>query len=552
VVLVLLLTAGCDSIAPKGSGPSFEVSFPSSVHSDPITGRIFVFISRTVTPEPRLDSAQTFAVEANEWKPGQTAVIDSNTLGHPFRSVSEIPEGDYYVQAFGHVYVRYPRADGHVIWGLDQWNGQDFTESPGNLYSKVQKVHLDPHSSSKLTFSLTEVVPSKPEPTDTEWVKYIKFESKVLTKFWGRPMYLGAIVLLPKDYGSHPDQKYPVIYNPRNHYMRDGPFSFTTDEVHETDEERVKREGLGFETGYQFYQSWKSDHFPRMITVTIVNYTPFYDLSSDMNSVNDGPYADALMNELIPYLEENFRIIPKPWARVLMGKSSGGRDAFGLQLHYPDFFGGVWVFYPWAFNYKCYFVMNIYEDENAFLVAKREGFGSHWAPLERYQPYTTTGQPVTSVRMSSLDDLVQGGRSGVSAEWTGSDNALNSPIGDDGYPKVLFDKLTGKIDREVAEYWKQHDLAYYAETNWSTLGPKLIGKLHFYIGDMDEWHRNYGVRDFENFLKTAKPYYDGSFQYGPLKGHEWQPMTNAELVKSLAAYVVKKSPAGTPAPWNTR
>jgi hypothetical protein len=541
------------SAQEKTLGASFEVSFPASVRQQPITGRIFVFIGHSGEPELRLqDSPQFFAIEANQWKPDQVAVIDEKTLGYPFRNLKDVPAGDYYVQAFANVYVEYPRADGHVIWGLDQWNGQDFTRSPGNLYSKTQKVHLDARGNSQIRLNLTEFIPPVQQPADTEWVKYIKIESKLLSRFWGRPMYLGAIVLLPRGYSSQPEVHYPAIYYQKSHYLRDSPFGFSTENPPETEEERRKRENLGYETGYEFYKAWSSDHFPQMIAVTFLNPTPYYDFSSAMNSDNNGPYGDAIMTELIPYIEERFRIIREPYARVLVGKSSGGRDALALQLFHPNFFGGAWLFYPWAFNYRRYFVMNIYETENAFeLTAKEAGeFGNEWSPLERYLPRTTSGQPVSSLRQNGLFDEVQGGRSGVSAEWTGSDNALNSPVGDDGYPKPLFDKLTGKVDREVADHWRAHDLAFYLETNWAKIGPQLVGKLHFYVGDMDEWFRNYGVHDLEKFLEgTKNPYYNGSFEYGPLKGHLWQPMTNAELVKIVAAFVSKNVPKGSDSAW---
>jgi hypothetical protein len=483
-----------------------------------------------------------FGVDADHLAPGQLLTVDDRVLGTPLRSTSDIPSGDLYIQAYVKVYREYHRADGHVIWGLDQWDGQDNSASPGNLHSTVQRVHIDRSPGQRFRLELTEVAAPLPPTVDTDWMKYVKIKSKLLSDFWGSPIYLGAAVLLPRDYASHPDRRYPVIYDPRNHYRRDGPFAFTTDSSPETDEARRRREGLGFETGYQFYQSWRSEQFPRMIVVTLIDPTPYYDFSAAMNSVNNGPYDDAIMQELIPYLEGHFRIIRAPYARILVGKSSGGRDALGLQLHHPDFFGGAWVFYPWSFNYRKYFGFDIYEAENAFVVSWKESQGFHtrfeWAPLDRLIVRTTDGKPVLTLRSQALDEVVAGGKSGVGAELTGSDDALNGPVGKDGYPRPLYDKLTGTIDREVADYWHRHDLAYYAETNWPKIGQLLVGKLHFYVGDMDEWHRNFGVRDFESFLMTTtNPYYAGSFTYGPLKGHEWQPMTNADLVRMVADYV---------------
>jgi S-formylglutathione hydrolase FrmB len=543
-----------------GSAQRIEVSFPSSVRRDSLTGRVFVVISRKGSPEPVEQasgfSPETLAVVADHLQPGQAAIIDASTVGSPLMSLTDIPPGDYYAQAYARVYVDYHRADGHLLWGLDQWDGQDDADSPGSLRSDVQRVHIGGLGEPVVKLALTKVTPARPAVTDSEWVKNVKIKSYLLSKFWGRPIYLGATVALPQDYAAHPERSYPVIYEPRNHYRRDGPFTFTTDNPPETTEEKSLRESHGVETGYQFYKAWSGPDFPRMIAITLIDPTPFYDFSSVMNSVNNGPYDDAVMQELIPYLETHFRILRQPWARMLVGKSSGGRDAFGMQLHHPDFFGGAWIFYPWAFDYRHYFSFDIYTTRNAFLVDPSEtgGFLStdEWRPTERTFVRTLRSQPATTTRAWMLNEQVSGGDTGVGAELTGSDNALNSPMRDDGYPRMLYDKLTGVIDPEVANAWRSHDLMAFVEDNWTTIGPKLVGKLHFYVGDMDEWFRNYGIHDLQDYLRKAKPDYAGSFTYGPLKGHEWQPMTNAELVRQVADYIVQSAPKGADMTWRER
>src|SRR5512146_1667709 len=134
------------------SGPTrFEVSFPQSAHAAAITGRVFVVISRSPAREPRLEvgdwmeETPFFGADVSQLAPGQAAVIDGTTPGYPLPSLKDLPAGDYFVQALINVYTEFHRSDGHVIWGhLDQWEGQQFNRSPGNLYSEVQQVHLDP------------------------------------------------------------------------------------------------------------------------------------------------------------------------------------------------------------------------------------------------------------------------------------------------------------------------------------------------------------------------------------------------------------------------
>jgi hypothetical protein len=372
-------------------------------------------------------------------------------------------------------------------------------------------------------------------------VKRIKFQSKLLSNFWGQPIYLGATVLLPKGYDTHPGVRYPVLYD-QGHFSLRPPFGFSTiDPRLGEDRQRFLREHH-FESGYDFYQKWISEDFPRFIIVTFQHPTPYFDDSYAVNSANNGPYGDALLTELIPYLEEHFRIIREPYARVLSGGSTGGWESLALQVLHPDFFGGTWTFYPDPIDFRRYQLTDIYKDENAFFEP-----GHQWLQAERYMERGADGQPKVTARAMSQLEAVLGshGRSGQQFEiW----EAAYGPAGDDGYPKPLWDKLTGKIDHSVADYMRDHgyDLSYDIRTNWPTLGPKLVGKLHLYCGDMDNYYLNLAVYLLEDFLKDTKdPYYAGSFDYGrPMKGHGWQPMTQSALLRLMAEHIIKNAPRG--------
>ena len=330
--------------APQSGATKFEISFPAAAHADAITGRVFVMISKKDTPEPRMqaggygDTSPIFASDVSALAAGQTTVIDGNTQGYPLRSLRDIPAGDYYVQALMNIYTEFHRADGHTIWAhMDQWEGQHFARSPGNIYSEVQKVHLDPGAGYAVKFSLTKVIPAVTVPADTAYVKHIKIQSDMLTKFWGHPMFIGAVVLLPKGYDVHPDAHYPVIYD-EGHFSLGAPFGFTPENEPVPDAMRARLSDVNRETGYEFYQSWTSDSFPRMIAVTFQHPTPYFDDSYAVNSANNGPYGDALVKEMIPYLESHFRMIPKAYARVLTGGSTGGGNRSRVQVYLSRFF----------------------------------------------------------------------------------------------------------------------------------------------------------------------------------------------------------------------
>ena len=550
------LLAACANAAPlpPAADTKFEVSFPASVHAGAITGRVFVVVSTTDKPEPRLqagslgDAGPFFGADVNALAAEKSAVIDASTPGSPVKSLRDVPAGDYYVQALVNIYTEFHRADGHTVWlHMDQWEGQHFNRSPGNLYSEVQKVHLDPAAGYDIKLSLTKEIPPVQVPADTAWVKHIKIQSEMLTKFWGHPMYIGAVVLLPKGYDEHPNAHYPTIFQ-HNHFNLRPPFDFSTEDFPIRPELRESLNSLNRETGYEFYQAWNSENFPRMIVVTLQHPTPYYDDSYAVNSVNNGPYGDALVKEMIPYLEAHFRMIPKPYARVLTGGSTGGWESLAVQVFYPDFFGGTWTLYPDSVDFRRYGTVNAYEDDNAFFEP-----GHKWVQVPRSVMRTSEGQDeITLQQFSQMEDVLGShNRSGEQIEiW----DAAYGPVGDDGYPKPLWDKKTGKIDHSVALYMRDHgyDLSYNIRTNWATLGPKLRGKIHVYVGDMDNFYLNLAVYKLEEEMKKlTNPACECDFQYGrPMKGHGWQPTTTANLVKWMAEHVEKNAAGEDAKQWH--
>jgi hypothetical protein len=424
---------------------------------------------------------------------------------------------------------------------MDQWEGQQFNKSPGNLYSAVGHFHLDPLSGYEIRLTLTQTIPPVQIPADTQYVKHIRIQSKLLTQFWGQPIYLGATVLLPQGYADHPTAHYPVLYE-QGHFSLRPPLGFS--------EERTGSEGPPREgriSGQELYRRWMSNNFPRMIVVTFQHPTVFFDDSYAVNSANDGPYGDAIMQELIPYLEERFRIIRQPYARVLSGGSTGGWESLALQVFHPEFFGGTWTFYPDPVDFSRYGIVDIYTDANAFLAP---GYDPPIPerPLER----TAEGLTDLTIRQMSQFEEVLGshGRSGQQLEaW----EAVYGPVGADGYPRPLWDKQSGRIDPQVANYMRDHgyDIRYYLEQNWARIGPQLAGKIHVYCGDMDNFYLNLAVYRLEGFLRSVNnPPYGGSFEYGrPMKGHGWTPLNQAELLSTMAEYISRHAPQGADNSW---
>lgn len=541
VALAAALAGAAGGVAPAAAQtPRFEVTFPESAHPGPLTGRLVLVIAREAEPEPRLRISPRgptiLGVDVEGLRPGEAAVVDANALGYP-AGLDALPPGEYYAQAVINVYEEVRRADGHTLWlPMNDGRIEPFNIRAGNLYSDVRRVRIGEGGTVRLEAS--HVIPPAPDPVDTEWIHHVRIRSEKLSAFWGRPIYIHATVLLPKGFHERTDVRYPAVYT----FGHRVPFGFTTDST------RVRGLGqinpvTGVETGYDFYKSWIADDFPRIVAISFQQQTPYFPDSYSMNSANNGPYGDALIEEVIPSLEERFRLIPEPYARLVEGASTGGWQALALQLKHPDFFGGAWVLQPDPIDFRSYQLVNIYEDENAFVV--QDG---PYNTAERSFRRTLEGQPLWTLRQMSLFEEVLGSRGRSGFQLHGWESVFG-PVGPDGYPMPLWDKLTGEINHDVANYMRENgfDLREYAERNWSEIGPKLVGKLHFFTGDMDDFYLNLAVYRFEEFLRGTKdPHVPGEFTYGrPMKGHAWHAYTWAELVRRMADHIRRNAPAGT-------
>lgn len=529
IFLGLLVCCQADTPNSQASQFTFAVSFSEDAHAEPLTGRIYVMLSKDEEREPRFlvrrRGVPFWGQNVSALNPGEAGIIDENSFGFPLRSIRDIPPGEYSIQGFINVYTEFNRADGHTVWlHKDQWEGQNWLRSPGNMYSDVQKVFIDPSNSQTFAITCRHIIPPIEVEPDTKSVKRIKFQSKLLSDFWGQPMYLGATILLPEGYGENPDSYYPVNYI-QGHFSLRAPYGFS-----EKKPEENNRRGRA---GYEFYEYWISDECPRMLAVTFQHPCPYFDDSHAMNSPNLGPYGDAIMEELIPYIEENFRIIREPYARVLSGGSTGGWISFALQVFHPDFFGGTFSLCPDALDFRAQHLVNIYEHDNAYHT------DNGWMRVEHPVLRGTDGQVLEMMKDENHYELAVGDKCRSGGQWE-IYMACYGPVGEDGFPLELWDKLTGDIYPEVAGYWKEHfDLRHYLEQNWKEIGNKLEGKLHIYVGDMDSYYLNNAVVLMEEFLESTKdPYYGGFVKYGDGESHGWGPR-GAELLELMAGHIQK-------------
>ena len=525
--LTILSLAGCSSESGDAV-PTIDVSYQAEVGDGPYDGRIILMLSEDDSSEPRfqvragIDAIQIFGVDVENLEPGEPVSFDDSVFGYPHDSLADLPAGDYVVQALLHQYETFTLSNGKTVkLPMDRGEGQQWRRAPGNLYSTPATVSWNRENSGPVEIVMDHEIPPIDPPSDTKFVKHVQIRSERLSEFWGRDMYLAAHVLLPAGFDEHPDARYPLaIFH--GHFPSDfGGFREAPPDPDLECEYSARFDldcynRIEQEEAYAFYQTWTGPDFPRMLIIEIQHANPYYDDSYAVNSANLGPYGDAITYELIPYIEETFRGLGEPWARFLYGGSTGGWEAMAAQVFYPDEYNGAFAACPDPIDFRAFVSVNLYEDENLYF---------DYGPFNRLpRPERRNWLGHLSVMMEDENhmELVLGtnSRSGGQYDiW----EAVYSPMDEDGYPKRAWDKRTGDINPEVAAYWREnYDLRHILERDWDTLGPKLEGKLHIYVGDMDNYYLNNAVYLAEEFLEsTTDPYYGGVVDYGDRAEHCW-------------------------------
>ncbi len=374
-VTLLLIIQSCGL---PDSSVSYNITIADDLIDTPLDGRLLLLISTNDKAEPRFqvsDNTGTqlvYGMDVNGMTPGTTLIFDNESFGYPLENLSDIPAGDYYVQALLHKYETFNLSTGHTVkLPMDDGEGQHWNTSPGNLLSKPMKIFIGP--GENINIKLTEIIPPIIPPRDTKYIKHVKMKSEKLSKFWGRDIYLGANVLLPAGFEEHPEAHYPLIIF-HGHF----PHSFggfrteaPDEDLEPTYSERFHMDGynkIQQQEAYDFYQKWISKDFPRVIIIEVQHSTPYYDDSYAVNSASMGPYGDAITYELVPFIEDKFRGIGEGWSRFTYGGSTGGWEALAVQVMYPKEYNGCFAACPDPIDFRAYTVVDIYKDKNAYYV----------------------------------------------------------------------------------------------------------------------------------------------------------------------------------------
>jgi enterochelin esterase-like enzyme len=426
----------------------FRLTFDRSVSARPFTGRVYVMLFKQDVKELRsgpnwLQPEPFFAKDVKDWQPDQPLVLDGEVLAYPM-AMAKVPKGTYSIQA---------------VMNFDR-GARSFSTAEGNGHSRTLRREVDGASSGLLELRIDQVYKTRPF-RETERVKLVDIESRLLTAFHGHSTHLRAGVVLPRSFGTDPRRRYPVVYEVPG-------FSGTHFGAHAA-AERDATNVAGVE----------------MIYVVLdpdcrLGHHVFAD------SANNGPYGRALLEELIPYIELRYRGIGDGRARFVTGHSSGGWSSLWLQVTYPDAFNGVWSTSPDPVDFRDFQRIDLTKpDANMFRDARGEQ-----RPIAR-----KSGKAGLCYKaFSDMEEVM--GHGGQLASF----EAVFSARGADGRPRKLWDRTTGVIDPEVAKSWERYDIRFVLERNWKTLGPKLAGKLHVWTGGADTFYLEGAVQKLKETL----------------------------------------------------
>lgn len=492
-----------------------------------VSGRLLIFAKPLALAQSQAKGAAITEVDAGEFNPretaiaaeevhdlapGQTVELDADLIAFP-QAFSKLAPGRYAVQAV-----------------LDQDHSYNYGgRGPGDLLSPVTVLDLPAGGA----LQLTQAVPPPADPwtppaaasaeakanlaaakTNT---RPIDFVSPALTRFWGRPIHMLGWVLTPPGYADHPDARYPtVFYTPG--------FGGTA-------------AGLTRVAAFMDH-AMATGAAPPMIWVLLDESSPT-GTHEFADSVNNGPWGEALTTELIPDLERRWRMDARPTGRFLNGHSSGGWATLWLQTRYPKVFGGTWSTSPDPSDFHDFTGVDIYAP-GANVYRKADGTAY---PLVRDH-----GQVVATLQDFTQLEVVLGEYGGQQASF----DWVFSPRGQDGRPEPMFDRVTGEVNPEVAAYWRDHyDIAARVAREWPSLKPDLDGKIHLIVGTADTFYLDGAAHKLQAVLDRLGANSDFRFLEGRTHGDLYRiGADNRGLLKAIAweMYAIARPDAKRPAP----
>lgn len=446
----------------------FNVQLASDPKAGPMSGRLFVFVSDRDSGEPMsglnwFRPQPFFAIDVRDFAQGQSRTVDASADGYP-QSLADLPPGKYRVQALFDQDFYFP----------------DPADGPGNVYSQTQVLELDPGKSGAIPLVLDQTVPES-KFTETKWLKFVQRPSRLLSDYHRREVIDRVAVVLPASYYDQPERRYPVFYEVSG-------FGGT-----------LARMGTRFAEEPPVAAEGDAEFIYVLLSGECKWGHHVY-----ANSAANGPRGDALVNEMIPYIDQQFRTVADPRARFVGGHSSGGWSSLWLQVTYPETFGGVWSTSPDPVDFRDWQGTNLYVDPPPSVFIDEKG---NRRPLAR----RGTEPILWYDTFCKMDDVL--GRGGQLRSF----EAVFSPLGDDGEPARCWDRSTGRVNPKIVDQWKKYDISLILEQNWPSLKDRLAGKIHVSMGDLDTFYLNGATALLKDRLKALGS--DAEVEIVPGKDH---------------------------------
>ncbi|WP_341840473.1 alpha/beta hydrolase-fold protein [Chitinophaga caseinilytica] len=417
----------------------------------PYTGRLFVytlkdtaarFTDRTMAEEP------AFYLPVANWQPGESISFEKGS--RPSHNALETLDPGVY----------------KIVAILDTNTKERGNTAPGNLFSRQEGLlHIAEKGRGEGAVTLNMAFPERPF-RETELAKEVKMRSALLSDFRKEDIFIKAAVILPESYAKDTSRQYPVVLIipgwGGTHYHGAIPGN-----------QRVFGMGQGKDKIYVYLNP--------------ETQTP-WGLHAFVDSRVNGPWGKALVTELLPYLQQRFRIRKDPKQIFITGQSSGGYGAVWLALHYPASFAGCWATAPDPLDFSSFTGVDLYSAKNYYRdeAGKERGFLRMNGAFQQSQ---------RDARMAELFAGDGGQQQSFEAEF--------GVAGKDGRPKELFDPQTGDIRKSVVQEWKPYDLALYVQNNWQKIKKAGVGKITVYAGTEDNFLLNESVAAFGRKAEAA-------------------------------------------------
>jgi len=427
----------------------FMVSFTQDVSTAPISGRALILLSADTLVDPDIPNPMrpfiTIGSDFKDLKPEEKWVVDNNNSDGFMSTVNDL-NGAYSMR---------------VILDVDTTSSN--LQQAGILFGDMAVVHIQKGESTEVQAIVNQVYPGR-KFKEGKRVKEIRMESKMLSDFFGYPVYIEGCVYLPEFYETDTNRYYPTVFV--------FPGWGTT---------HISASQNGFQHKRYGMSGYSEDKI-----YVLMNQDCRWGFHVFADSDNNGPRASSFVEEFLPWYESEYRVLKGGNARFLVGQSSGAWASVWLQIHYPDQFALAWAGSPDPLDFRNFIGHNLFDKNASFF---------HDTNRQLSNAMRSDESTFTHKDWSDLERAMGEGGQYQSFE------AVFGSKDKDGKPSEFFNRNTGKISTKELEHWEKYDIDRYIRNNAIDLKNKISGKLNVVVASDDSFFLNESVILFVQTMK---------------------------------------------------